>query len=386
MQKKGENVYIYIATFFVSALLLYISEHFHRRKLQTALEIIAIVIPAILAGCRAQEIGTDVSVYGKPFYDAAVNSASLREYFSSQSNLTFMEPAFYGTVFLASRFCKDYHLGLFVYELLTAAFAYAAMKRCSRLFRTPVWFGMLLYDLVLYNVSLNIMRQSIAVSIVFLAVTYLFENRYKTYALLSVLAFGFHSSAIISVIVLPMYVLLGKKQNITAKAQLIRLAIFLTGTLLAVSAGSSAVQFLVNRGILRLNYLKYLEGGIYTEETRSVSVMALAPHLTYIGLGIYHFRRLNARKMKAMFFIMASGLALLSCFGTLLGSYITRIGYYFVPLEVVLLSNLSNCYHRKSRWIWYGAMIGFVFVFWYWNFVMKGIHETVPYRFFWNEI
>lgn len=378
-------MYIYIATFFVSALLLYISEHFHRKSLQNVLEVIAIVIPAILAGCRAQEIGTDVSVYGKPFYDAAVNSASLREYFFSQSNLTFMEPAFYGTVFLASRFCKDYHLGLFVYELLTVTFAYAAMKRCSRLFKTPLWFGMLLYDLVLYNVSLNIMRQSIAVSVVFLAVTYLFENRYKTYAFLLVLAFGFHSSAIISVIVFPMYVLLGKKQSTETKALLIRLAIFLTGILFIVSVGSSTVQFLVNQGILRLNYLKYLEGGIYTEETSRVSIMALAPHLIYIGLGAFHFRRLSTRKRKPMFFMMASGLAFLSCFGTLLGSYITRIGYYFVPLEMVLLANMSDCYHRKSRWIWYGSIIILLFLFWYWNFVVKGIHETVPYRFFWNE-
>lgn len=68
-----------------------------------------------------------------------------------------------------------------------------------------MWLVMLLYYFSMYNVSLNIMRQTIAVSFVTLAVTYLFDKQYKPYFVLMVIAFAMHSSAILGFGIFPMY-------------------------------------------------------------------------------------------------------------------------------------------------------------------------------------
>ena len=51
---------IYIFTFLISLLLIYIAENINGKS-KIILNIIAILIPSILAGRRADFIGTDVS-------------------------------------------------------------------------------------------------------------------------------------------------------------------------------------------------------------------------------------------------------------------------------------------------------------------------------------
>lgn len=125
----------------------------------------------------------------------------------------FSDFGFYFLTYILSRFFKDYHIGFFVYAILVQVFFYIAFKRCKKLFNTPVWFAMLLINLFLYNISLNLMRQCIAVPIAFLAWTYLADGKIKQYILFTIIAVVFHSSALITVLILPMYLLLRAGRN-----------------------------------------------------------------------------------------------------------------------------------------------------------------------------
>ena len=64
---------IYIVFFLISCFLIWLSEKSPSRYIGKLLAFIAILLPCILAGMRADTIGTDVRVYVEPMYNAAVH-------------------------------------------------------------------------------------------------------------------------------------------------------------------------------------------------------------------------------------------------------------------------------------------------------------------------
>ena len=68
---------IYIVFFLISCFLIWLSEKSPSRNIGKFLAFIAILLPCILAGMRADTIGTDVRVYVEPMNNAAKQSTSL---------------------------------------------------------------------------------------------------------------------------------------------------------------------------------------------------------------------------------------------------------------------------------------------------------------------
>lgn len=56
---------IYISVFLSSTVFLYAGEKIKDKKLNRFLIVIGLLIPSIIAACRADSVGTDVLVYGK---------------------------------------------------------------------------------------------------------------------------------------------------------------------------------------------------------------------------------------------------------------------------------------------------------------------------------
>lgn len=109
---------IYISVFLSSTVFLYAGEKIKDKKLNRFLIVIGLLIPSIIAACRADSVGTDVLVYGKAFYTQAVSSSSFITYVISKVDSMFSDFGFYFLTYILSRFFKDYHIGFFVYAIL----------------------------------------------------------------------------------------------------------------------------------------------------------------------------------------------------------------------------------------------------------------------------
>lgn len=378
---------IYIFIFIMSCFLLYVGNEARNRFISRICVMIGLLLPSLLAGFRADSIGTDVTVYGISFFERAVNSGRLFEFIGNQLSLGITDVGFQILVYVASVFSKDYHFGLFLYEIITITMIYLGMKKCEKRYNTPVWLGMLLYYLCLYNASINIMRQNIAVAIAFYAFTYVWDKKHKTYIVFMITAFLVHSSAIIGIVPLLMYIFMQKVSESSEKKQFFRGMIFLLAVFIVVAGSSRIVETLVNMGIFRANYLRYLQGGSYSTVTegRSVSIVPLFFQLVYLAIYLLHYRILNKRSMNSLFFTMVSAMVLLtSCFGPLFAEYISRLSYYFIPLQMVGLANTSLLYKKKSQPIWIALIIALVFATWMRTYVILGYHATVPYQFYWE--
>lgn len=381
---------IYLIAFLFSALFYFLAERTEHKYRRWFFALIGILIPSILAGCRSHIIGTDVTAYGISFFERAKSCSGLFDFMEKQMSLGHMDTGFNSIIYFVSLVANDYHWALFVIQLITITVVYIGFCRCNKLFDTPIWFGMLLYYLSLYNFSLNIMRQCIAVAFVFLGATYLFEKRYRIFLVFIAIAFLMHSSALIGLVLLPMHMILCSENACNERKQLIRGIIVIAGILLIFVVANKAVQLLVGIGFLRSNYMEYLAGGKYSTVStgRGIPKTTLIFQSVYLLIYFAHYRVLNKRRQEALFFTVNSCLVMLiSCVAPVFASYVTRVSYYFVPLQMAGFANISSCYSRKnySRILSVIVLVGILFVTWYMTFVVLGYSETVPYKFFWEN-
>lgn len=373
-------MFIYLVAFGVSTMMFYLSSTSKRKKRRNFWAVMGILVLAILAGLRDASVGTDVNVYGRQLYMRALNSSGFISYYTSHATSLLSEPGYYLLTYCLSLFFKDYHWGLFVYQLLPLIFVYLGMKRCERLFNTPVWLGMLLYDLMLYNYSLNIIRQCIAVGVVFYGVTFLFEKRYKPYVFLVFLAMAFHTMGIIGFSILPMYLILQQGNSISERKQIEHGAIFIVLLFAILISGSQIVSFLVDQGLLREYYLQYLTGGMFSGSKTGVPWKVVIGHIIYTLILVLYKQFTDNRGGESLFFIMSSTIVGIASFAVGYIQFIDRLNFFFVPLQIVGLANIYNCNRPKK--IYAFLIVGFALVLWYYSIVMKGSGETIPYKFF----
>lgn len=260
-------------------------------------------------------------------------------------------------------------------------FFYAGFSRLKHYFGCDfkIWICWALTLIALYNISLNALRQLIAVSILFYATTFLLEERLKPYLLLSLLAFTFHASAIISIVILVLLYILRDGRVVTIKKQLFQTAIFLFIVFVIIVFGRNLLQFLVNRGIVRTNYLNYIYGGRYaTGGSVSIWNIFLPSILAFIDILLY--RRSLKRIPNSLFFLIMVVITLIASFGTVISSYINRIGYYFIPMQIVYQVLLARCFDKRSKRIWFASLIVIFSVSWIHDIGKMNYNETIPYK------
>ena len=193
---------IYIAVFLVSCIFFWLSEKCKSGFSKNFFAVIAILVPCILAGMRADTIGTDVKVYVEPLYNAAKQSTSFFSYMNQRwfyiwryKYVYDFEIGFILLVYLIEKIGGSIGLVLFFIHILVLSPIYLGLKRINK--RYPIWLGMLVFYMLFYNTSLNMMRQWIAMSILFYGLCYLLEHKKKKYFIVVIAACLFHTSALV---------------------------------------------------------------------------------------------------------------------------------------------------------------------------------------------
>ena len=165
---------IYILFFLISCLFFWLSEKCKNRIARNLLAIIAILIPCILAGLRSDTIGTDVKVYVEPMYNAAKESHNLTDYMNQRWFVIWrymyvnkFEIGFSFMIYFIQKFGGSLSIVLFFIQLLIIAPIYIGLKKINKPY--PICFCMLVFFLLFYNTSLNMMRQWIAMAILFMS-------------------------------------------------------------------------------------------------------------------------------------------------------------------------------------------------------------------------
>lgn len=215
---------IYIITISISLLLILCADKVRNNKSLFLLFSWVSIIPSlIITGFRDYSVGTDVWSYVVPNFTLSRVFESFQEYnnflpFSrySLSSLGMLvngntEPGYNLLVFIISRVTDDPHWLLFTIQFIISSMLLISNTKISNRFNTPLFPMYFVFYTTYWLMSMNIMRQYCAVSMIVLAFVYLMEKKYGRYLLLQILAISFHQTALVGIVFAIMYVVMKRE-------------------------------------------------------------------------------------------------------------------------------------------------------------------------------
>lgn len=138
----------------------------------------------LLVALRDETIGTDTEQY-----------ILMYEHFENASYNGWPEPLYAYSMIFFNRIGANFHVFQWFIALLTTLFFHLGIKKCSK---NPFYSLFCLYSLFFIFYLMNINRQIIAVSIVFYALTFLYEKRKIPFAIFVLIAATFHYASLIT--------------------------------------------------------------------------------------------------------------------------------------------------------------------------------------------
>lgn len=383
----------YIIVFVISSFLLWTVENKPKKlKIYKICVFTALLFPICLAAFRKIGVGTDTAQYVWLLYDAAAHAKDFVSYFNSDVYLIYKyvpvrdwELGYITMVYIAAKVFNSFQGVLFATHSLIIFFIYKGLERFKG--KIQIWFAMLSFYLMFYNHSLNIMRQWIAMSILFYGFTFLIENKKLKYFFAVFAAFLFHTSAIIGIIVFLVYQFVdidserGVKFKIDSKLKDISVYknLFILCAGLIVIIGFDLIRNVIailGSGMAR--YVKvYLTGEIVFMPNQIIR------RLPVILLLIINWRKLRKESKLAPFYC---SMCIIDCLISQLNSIFSqssRISYYFSEYNMLLFSVLVQVQTKISnKKIVKGILFIYLIVYWYYEFLYSGWGETIPYKFF----
>lgn len=366
---------IYLLTFAVSVLLLLVwSKTRDKNKFYSrACLIIALLLPCILSAVRKTSVGIDTLVYQKPFFDIAKQHASFFSYLKTQN--TSSEILYHLATWVTARYFNLSML-FFVLQLLTILPVFLALNKNKNSMITVM--GIAAYYLFAYNESLNMARQSIAISFIILACSYMSLGRAKAAIFSTIIASLFHNSAIVGLLAIS-YIALSRSNIFSKTKRILGLATIYIGIL--VTLFMQPLLSLIS-ATLNIDTLDKYIG--YADRFASVSfnypVFCIWLSLILLStLFIKHSRSKNRIEPYLVF----GFLFILSFFANTIIHYSNRIFFYFgYPFIILLLPELI-VEQRSEKTKRFLAVVNLAILLFYWLLtnVFWNYNHTTPYIF-----
>lgn len=374
---------IYIITFLLSLLFIYLSiKTYHKNKIVSKIfEIFGILLPCLLAALRDYSIGTDVEVYVEPLFKVSLQFDSFFSFYAYAVNAV-KDFLYLLTTFACSHISNNIGFLFFVLELLVILPIYIALKKRFNK-SNCVLLGMLLFYLFFYNQSFNMARQSISISFIILGLSFLDENKSKSFLFCFLIACLFHNTAIVFFAIFLLYKIISSKK-INKK---IKFLIEITIVIIAISGIfflPQYIKFAENIGLVNLiKYDTYINK--YLRENIDISFIHSTIYLFVCLVLLKYNKRIKENEKNASYYLFTSILSFIFLqFGSII-SYAERIGYYvFYPILITIVPYII--FNKNSKLLkddFYVLCITILIFFTYWIvwICLLNYNGTFPYVF-----
>ena len=359
---------IYFIVFINSISLYYCYFQTNRNKLFL---IFSIVLPATIAGCRDIGVGTDTLVYSEHYFNIAKN-IKLSEIFTYDN----IDKGYLFLNYIAVQLHDSINSVFFFTELLILICVYATLsiikveKRHALLFMTLFYF-------CFYNISLNLMRQTCAISLSFLSYAFYVRKKWLISIFLILLSYTFHSSVIVALLI-PYIDFLTKMRNGCIKKTFIFINIFI---FIAIFIGFyKYVGLMSSLQIINANYAdRYSTNGIFTSMNLStipkVDILIML-YILYILVKIKYQNKVNSNRIDFAIFIHFIYILFFAL--SFYSFFLYRISYYLLIIDL-----FEVCYFLSRKIIKNDLVTTFLVILnisiWYYNYIICFSGETYPY-------
>lgn len=347
--------------------------------------ILAILLPAAVAGARASSVGTDTSGYGVQLFDAAVGNRSFVGFLADHSDG--YEVGYLALCYLSARL-GGFHVLLFLTELLTVGIVVVAL--CTYFKGEGLAAGYLAYLLVHFNESLNMMRQSLAMAIVLLAATQLLRGRVVRYVACVAVAALFHVSALIALGYLAIWwigscVSFGEDRGLRD----LRVMDILAVASVVVAPAVLVLRFRSLPGLLDADGFGESKYAIYLVDSSNGVSIPIATGLWMLAIiSCVLARTFRNGLVISLSMVIGSMLYLL----TGLSQHLWRVSSYFTLISCILVGELFDD-RSSAETLWRGSAprriafrgpalvlcLSILGAMWYAEIVVWNNHDTLPY-------
>lgn len=384
---------VYLVCFAISILLIYLSQKIcdRNKALSSFLTFIGLIIPCLLAGLRKEIIGTDVRVYVKPMFECAKRASTLSEYFSSGWSIIYrikwvkeFEYGFSFLVYITTKIFSSLNAVLFMIQALIIFPIYFGIKKFDRL-KNIRWLCLLIYYLIFYGISLNIMRQMIGISIIFYATCCLITDKNSSikFLILTLISILFHKSSALALIIFLIYKLVFNNNKLkilvgTRKLNVLRVLLFL------ILITSIFLTFNLNILLKILSFLglEYYYG--YLSNDISISYSQILLRIPIVLIFLFYLRKNKERNNLFYFFFSIIVLDLIFANLASASRHASRIGYIFELMYIIILP--LTCINKDNKINKINTFFTLSYASFYWIFiyVIYKSSEIIPYIPFWN--
>ncbi|MGZ7863356.1 EpsG family protein [Ligilactobacillus salivarius] len=374
---------IYIVCFIFSLIFSYGYEKSNIKLLMA----ISLFFPVAIAAFRADIIGTDVQVYARQLYNIAINSKNFDEFLNMKwyaiwrfKEVSEFELGYTILVYLSAKL-KSFTFLLGCTQFLTIFPLYLSLNRYKNRYKYIVTIGLSIYYLLFFNMSLNMMRQWIAMTMIMLAYVYLKDSKYVQSTIIFIIAVLFHRTAIIGLGVLITYVLLRKNKReiflkFSTKRYNLNIVIFITIiTLLITTVLSNSFRIMLTNLLGLSDYSTYVNG------TVAISINQIYTDIPVLLLFLMIWkRRKNIEDYTFLTFCVFSNIVLSQLSSVM--AYSSRIVLYISVFKMLIVPiYLNNLQGRLKKIITLILILLLYSIYWYYTYVIKGTDATVPYVF-----
>lgn len=329
----------------------------------------AVVILSLMAGIRSYQVGTDIQLYILPgYYQAKDYLGNFLAYIKNDRYQ--LEIMYLILEYISAGIFHSPHFVMFTLSLITNLFVYAGIVNMHK--EINISLAWLIYCFVYFNISLNLMRQSVSVAIIFYLFSVSQNLSWKKVIIFVLVSTIFHISGLIGIVLYSVYILIGKRNRLSGTKKIM----FMISLSLPVVV-TYMIEFLCIIGFFSGKYL------VYVENRGDIAVGNLIfRFLGLLSFIIYYIKKLRRNNNKdQLSFLMYVGI--INIFLLLNNSLIfTRIGKFFEIFEVIYFTWGMKAYPKAKgvRLIASAALILLTFFYWYYQFIVLGSGATYPYK------
>lgn len=344
----------------VSILGLFI-DFFKNKHIKFIFLILSLISFVSLYYLRDSSIGTDTSNY-IPIFNSIINSQDVLQY-SVDYNI---EVGFSFFVYFISFFTSN---PFFIFLLLTSIIYFNLLFSFSRYnLSYALYFASFFSLFSLYFFSFNILRQCLAISFLFVAITFLLDSRNKMFLLFCFFAFLFHYS---SIFIFLFYFIYKFKKYIVAHWYFFIIFTYFSFKFVYAFIFSSFAKYASYDG----------DDGI----TKGNGILLTLFYLIVFVFSIFLNRMIKSNKKEYEFFvaiyIFYISLSLFFISSSFLNQGLVRVSLYFMwPVIFILLIILKNIKELQLRFIFNCLFWVFLLIFMVYSLMNAGL-EVVPYKF-----
>ena len=361
---------IYLISFLYCIFFHYVAYRVDNKTAKYVLVFLPLVWLAVLAGMRDYGVGTDTMMYSKAYFDDARYADGIGDLLNN-NNVTISNKGYLFLNYLGAMMMSHIFIEWFLTELLILVFTYLAVLKLSRQYTINLAVFSMLYLFAFYNPSLNLMRQTCAISICLLAFAYLLEKRTIVAVALILLSVTFHTSAAIFLLAFAYYYLRDTKHKTLI------LSILVVGMAVGILLYYQLLNLLGQFGLFSRVYMeRYGLNSQYAGERVPYAFVVVSITI-YIGIYLSHRKKILKDSEHFFILLIHTTFSILMMLNVLVNTLI-RISYYFYALDIALMAVLLT-----SRKMYFGYKIVLptvIFLMWLYNFMYLNGNATYPYK------